>query len=90
MTDHHTNENCGCGCGYEERLVAQREEARRERDFAQGREIGMTVRAEAAEAALQEIVDFDCPEGWGGAGFAHVRSVARAALHNQQRLEIPA
>jgi len=44
-------------------------------------------RAEAAEArvqqlkaALAQIVAYDCPDGHGGAGFAHVRSIARAAL----------
>jgi hypothetical protein len=36
--------------------------------------------ADRLRAAVEEITDWDCPEGWGGAGFAHVRQIARAAL----------
>jgi hypothetical protein len=49
-------------------------------DDAQRYIADITAERDTYLAVLREIVEWDCPEGWGGAGFAHVRQLSRLAL----------
>lgn len=66
-------------------LVFERDEAHRVIEQACKAIEYHRVRAETAEAALAEIVAWDCPQGSGGDGFAYVRQIARNALASAGR-----